>query len=295
NDLREEIRKAASDRFSQEMTELRDEARRLDENQGRLSEQLDNWSQRPPRGLRDTGERQQVRQGLDEQGKKLDQVMDRMRKTVEEAEETEPVLANELFDTVKKANEQTIPDALKDAGQLVDAGIPEEAAKSSRRAGRGIAQLREGVERAARSVIGDDTAALRRAQGELDDLAEQINREIARSSGREPPGQDAQQAGQRGQQGQEGQQGQPGEQRDQQQGQQAGGDSENPQGQPGQRGERGQGGLRGGNDAQAGAQRGQAGARGDAQRDRQGGTARGGSRERGGLDRLLDGLGGGPG
>ncbi len=109
-----------------------------------------------------------------------------MRNTVQEAEETEPLLAKELYDTVRKANEQKIPDALKVAEQLVDLGVTEEAAKASRHAGQGIDQLREGVERAAKSVLGDETAALRRAEGELEDLADQIDREIAQATGREP-------------------------------------------------------------------------------------------------------------
>src|SRR5207253_5118990 len=114
-----------------------------------------------------------------------DQVLDRMRKTTQEAEETEPLLAKGLYDTVKKANEQKIPDALKVAQQLVDVGVADEAAKAARHAGQGIEQLRQGVERAAESVLGDDTAALKRAQGELEDLADQVNREIAQATGRQ--------------------------------------------------------------------------------------------------------------
>ena len=108
--------------------------------------------------------------------------------TVQDAEETEPLLAKNLYDTVRKANEQKIPDALKAAEQLVDLGVAEDAAKASRHAGQGIEQLREGVERSARSVLGDETAALRRAQGELEDLADQVNREIAQATGQEPVG-----------------------------------------------------------------------------------------------------------
>jgi hypothetical protein len=185
NDVREELRKKASNRFSEEMTEMRGESRKLEENQTKLSQQLDEWGRNPQRGLRDSGARQQARAGLEEQEKKLDELLGRMRKTVEDAEETEPLLAKELFDTVRKANEKAIPDALQGAEQLVDAGVPEEAARSSRQAGEGMTQLREGVERAARSVLGDETEALRRAQGELDELADAINREIAQATGRD--------------------------------------------------------------------------------------------------------------
>ncbi len=288
NDLKEDLRKKASDRFTQEMTEMRKDARQLDEDQKRLSEQLDALNHRNQRNLRDSGERKGIQEGLGQQEKKLDKLVDRMRDTVQDAEEPEPLLAKELYDTVRKTTEQQVPDALKVAEQLVDAGVTEDAAKLSRKAGDGIEQLRQGVEKAARSVLGDETAALKRAQAELEDLANQVNREIARGNGRDEnePGRgardpqngqdnadeaqakdqqaragqdDAQQKRQgrptqRGQQGERNQQGE----RGQQQGQnpQAGEpNQEGQQGQPGQQGEQqGQQGQRGNQPGQRGQQ-----------------------------------------
>jgi hypothetical protein len=181
DNLREQLRKQSSNRFSDEMSQMRDQARRLEQDQTRLSEQLDAWNRQPQRVLRDNGERRQVRNGLEGQEKRLEELLNRMRDTVHEAEETEPLLARGLFDTVRRASQQKIPDALKAAEQLVDLGVADEAAQSSRRAGEGIGQLREGVERAARSVLGDETEGLRRASAELDDLADQVEREIARA------------------------------------------------------------------------------------------------------------------
>ena len=259
NDLREELRKGAANRFSQEMTEMRDQARHLDENQKKLSEQLEAAKDRPQTSLRDTGERKKVTQGLEQQQKSLDKLLDQMQNTVQDAEETEPLLAKNLYDTVRKANEQKIPDALKAAEQLAELGVSEDAAKASRHAGQGIEQMREGVERSARSVLGDEAAALRRAQGELEDLADQVDQEIAQATGQEPSprqGRNAQNDpnGQRNQQGQdpqrEGQQaadpfdgvrlgeGQPGDQEQQKQQGQQGGSERNRQGQRGQQQQR---------------------------------------------------------
>jgi hypothetical protein len=308
NELREDLRKRASNRFSEEMTEMRDQARRLDEDQSRLSEQLDKSKRQPEHSLRDSGERAQVRKGLDQQRKRLDQLLDRMRGTVQDAEETEPLLAKSLYDTVRKATEQKIPEALKVAEQLVEVGIDDDAVKASQHAGQGLKQLRENVERAAASVLGDETAALRRAQGEIEDLADQITREINQAQGRDPAAeqrassrpaaqqarnaqrdpnrpssksQDPQQEGQ--QEGQEGQQGQQGEQQKGQQGQQGQqGGRGNQQGQQGRQPQQGQGPLRGGNAPPQGDQAGVAGGRG------------GGGREAA-VDRMLEGVPNGPG
>ncbi len=289
NDLREQLRKSAANRFAEEMTGMREQARQLGKDQEKITQQLEAAEQEPQHSLRDSGERKQVRQGLDQQEKRLDQLLEQMRRTVPDAEETEPLLAKELYDTVRKATEQKIPDELKVAEQLVDLGVTEDAAKASRHIGQGLEQLKEGVERAARSVLGDETAALRRAQSELDDLADQVDREIAQATGREPanrqrpgsrqgtnpdrdPNQQRGQGQEQSQQDQQGQQGQPSQQGEQerranQQAQRQRGQ----QGQQGQRGEQqgqqgqqGQAGQRGEQQGQQG-QQGQAGQRGEQQ------------------------------
>jgi hypothetical protein len=185
NDLRDQVRKETSDRFSSEMTEMRKEARQLDENQKKVTDQLDAWNQNPRQTLRDTEERKGVRTGLEQQEAKLDKLLERMRQTVQEAEETEPLLAKSLFDTARKADDQKIPDTLKVTRRLLDAGITDDATKASQRAGQGIDELKKGVERAAERILGDETAALRRAQGEVDDLGDQVDREIAQATGRD--------------------------------------------------------------------------------------------------------------
>jgi hypothetical protein len=186
SELRDELRKGAANGFTEEMTDMRDRARRLNEDQEKLTQQLDAANGQSQHSLRDTGGRQQVRAGLEQQEKRLDELVEQMKRTVQDAEETEPLLAKGLYDTVRKATEDKIPDALKAAEQLVQLGVTDGAVKESRQAGRGIERLKEGVERAARSVLGDETAALRRAQGELEDLADQINREIAQATGSNP-------------------------------------------------------------------------------------------------------------
>ena len=57
-------------------------------------------------------------------------------------------------------------------------------------AGQGIRELREGVERAAASVLGDETEVLRRAHQTVDELARQLQDEMERSTGRRGTDQD---------------------------------------------------------------------------------------------------------
>ena len=242
--VRDDLRKKSSDRFAQDMTEMREQARKLDETQTQLADQLDAKDKQAQRALRDSDARQQALEGLKGQETQLDGLLDRMRDTVQQAEETEPLLAKQLYEAVNKANQQAIPEALKQAEQLAEVGINDEAAKSARQAGQGIGQLREGVEKAASSVLGDETAALKRAQSELEDLSKQVDRELARNdpanpSGQQPRGQGQPQPGEQASQqpGTEAGQ-QPGEQPGTEAGQQPG---QQPGRQRGQQGQQGQG------------------------------------------------------
>src|SRR5262249_13305464 len=106
NDLREELRKGASNPVSAEMNQMPDQARRLDVDQQALTKQLDAAKDAKQHSLRETGERKQLREGLAQQEQRLEQLSERMQRTVQDAEETEPLLAKELYDTVRKATER---------------------------------------------------------------------------------------------------------------------------------------------------------------------------------------------
>jgi Domain of unknown function (DUF4175) len=185
SELRDQFRQQAANRFSEEMTEMRRAARNLDEQQQRLSDELNNQRTQPGRLLRDTGARAEVAEGLGEQRQQLGELLEQMRQTIEEAEEPEPLLSKQLYDTVREAHQQRVENAIDVARRLVDVGIEREAGQAMRVADKGIGRLREGVERAAESVLGDETEALRRAQREVERLANELDREIGEAQGAE--------------------------------------------------------------------------------------------------------------
>lgn len=183
--LRDEFRQRTADRFTEEMQELRQAARNLDERQQQLSEQLDQLGENR-RSLRDSGAREELAAGMEEQQRELGSTLERMRQTVAEAEEPEPLLARELYDTTQEVEQQQTEQALDVARQLADAGALREAREGMQVADQGIRRLREGVEQAAESVLGDEAEALRRANEQLQNLGEQINREIQQGLQRAP-------------------------------------------------------------------------------------------------------------
>ncbi|MGH7137012.1 MAG: hypothetical protein ACREHD_14830, partial [Pirellulales bacterium] len=90
-----------------------------------------------------------------------------------------------LYYTARKIQEQNLDRALQAAELSVRRGLTDDAREQERLAGKGIGELRQGIERAAESVLGDDTEALRRAREELERLTEELGDEVARNTGEE--------------------------------------------------------------------------------------------------------------
>ena len=307
-EMRDDFRKQNSSQFAEDMRELRSQARDLAQQQediGQKLEALNDPTQR--KTLTDSDERKELASELDEQKKRMDELVQHATEVTQKAEPVEPLLSRQLYDTLRKAtqadarNLQETSDDLLTQGRLrqdverylresrrggktavevsanlLREGLSAEANNLEQRARSSINDLKAGVERAAESVLGDDTEALRLARAELDELSRQLDRELAqadRSRRREeadslsrtnpPPDvggyeQQANAQGKReGQQGEgqqqaqnQSQQGQ-GQQGESQQGGQGQGDQPGQQAQSGQRGEGGQ--------PQEGSQQGQGG------------------------------------
>jgi hypothetical protein len=182
NNLREEFRRNAANQFSEAMQNMREDARQLDRQQQELSQELQDLdsAQRPP-SLRDGGQRQEIVQDLAQQRERLNQLLEQMRRTVNEAEATEPLLSRQLYDAVRDTTQQKTDQALDVSRQLLERGFNNEARQAEAEARRGISRLREGVEQAATSVLGDETEALRRARNELDQLSRELEQELERN------------------------------------------------------------------------------------------------------------------
>jgi hypothetical protein len=208
-ELRNEFRRRTSGQFSEEMREMRDAARDMDRRQQELSKELKGEPQAEdlsqPKSLADDSKnREQTVQELADQRQRLAELQERMRRTIEESETTEPLLAERLYEAARGVQEQNLDRALQAAESSLRRGLIGDATQQEEAAGRGITQLREGIERAAESVLGDEAEALRRAREEVERLNRELNQEIARNqprsagdpqSANEPSQSDSQQPG----------------------------------------------------------------------------------------------------
>ena len=194
-ELREEFRRKTAGEFADVMQQMRDDARELAEREQEIADQLgsgDEPSERPT--LRDTADREDLADALEEQRTDLGRLLDQMRDVVEQSELSEPLLSRHLYEAMRDARVDHPEEALEVASQLLRRGFPEQGVEAEAQARRGIERLQAGVEKAADSVLGDETEALRRAQDELAQLTESIENELAEGD----PGQQPQPGSQPG-------------------------------------------------------------------------------------------------
>ena len=228
--LREEMRKQNSSQFAEDLREMRQEARDLAREQEKLSQQLESpGGPQQRKSLADSADRKELQEGLARQKERLNKFTERAQQVSEQAENAEPLLSRQLYDSVRKLSQEDAnavketkqellreglmtrdlldrlqKNAEREAGgktldlatDMLREGYMPQAGQAGRRARAATDELKRGVERAADSVLGDDAEQLKLAQSELDKLTEELTREIAQAQGPGQPGQSgARQAG----------------------------------------------------------------------------------------------------
>lgn len=189
-DLREEFRRRAANRFNQEMQEMRQQARELEQKEQKIAEQLNPQPAQPtdaPPKLRDeTPNGEPLAEEVAQQRQRLDDLQERMRRTIGEAEESEPILSQRLYEAVRDAQDRQIQQSMQQTERAVRQGLTQQAQQQEAAASEGVRRLRESVERAAEGVLGDETEGLRRAREELRDLSRDLNEEMRRNGAEVP-------------------------------------------------------------------------------------------------------------
>ena len=239
-EMKEDFRKQTSNQFADAMRSMRDEARDIAERQQQLSDEINKKNEE--KSLRATRDRDALQEGFEEQQERVENLNESMKDVIEQSEISEPLLANQLYDTIRETREFEVGRNLGLASDLMRRGFTPQASEVEQQARQGIEQLRDGIEKAAEGVLGNEVEALKRARRELDILQQELANELAQfdpqapqQNGQQQNGQPGQQSGQQGNPNQQGQQGnqRQGSQQGQAQGQRPG--EQDPQGQLGQR------------------------------------------------------------
>ncbi len=212
-ELKEEFRSQTSSQFDDAMRDLRDQARELNERQEELARQLtgdepatrqqreDANSSEVPRSeksgsgqqperqpsLRAVRDRQQLQKDTGEQRDRLNRVVEQTKQIIEQAEQTEPLLSNKLYDTLRELKDSKPDEALQATEILTSRGMWAQSQQAEQAARRGIEQLKTGIEQAADSVLGSEAESLRRARSQLQDATEKLASEVQNAAGEDRP------------------------------------------------------------------------------------------------------------
>lgn len=213
-EMRDQLRKQSSSEFSEEMRDLRAEARELAHREEELAKQLAALDDPKKKTLSDSADRKAALDQLTQQAARMTNLVGRATQLSQQAETAEPLVSRQLYDTVRKFSQdnansvkqlqedllhrgllsrglnermqelskQDGAKSLELTAEMLRQGLDSSAGQSERRARASIDTLRQGVEHATESVLGDDTAALQLAQQELDSLTRQLEREMTRAT-----------------------------------------------------------------------------------------------------------------
>ncbi|MFC5454847.1 hypothetical protein [Prosthecobacter fluviatilis] len=177
----EDFRQKTSKKFAEEMKQIRQQARDAAENQKKISEALENQKEAGSdieRNMQNAAQSRQVA-GQQEQVQKL---LNSMKQLSEQAEQSEPLLHRNLYDAVRKAQTSALEENLQEAQNQLRYGTQAEAKDAERKAANAVEELKKGVEKAAESVLGNESEALRVAKNELDKLIKEAQEQEAAGS-----------------------------------------------------------------------------------------------------------------
>lgn len=179
DDLQEDFQRESAAALGQRMQELRDQSEKLVDSQKEVQERFESLDQ-PTEGpgLRaEDNRREQTAQQLREQGEQLENLIDDIRQAVVESEESQPLLANQLYEAQSETQRAETSDELRLASELLTRGFDQQAQEATKSATQKIEELDQRLQRAANSILGDPTEALSRARDELQELSEQLDSE----------------------------------------------------------------------------------------------------------------------
>jgi hypothetical protein len=181
--MREELQRRTSSQFADEMRNMRDEARQLDERQSRIAQDMGQQMDARQKTLGGSEGERELADRVDQQKEDAKELLEQMKNVSDQAEASEPLLSRKLYDTLRKASTGEVDQALQATSELLRRNLLPQAQSIERRAGRRIGELRQGVEEAARSVLGDEAESLRLARQQIDDLIRQMNEGASSAQG----------------------------------------------------------------------------------------------------------------
>jgi hypothetical protein len=172
--MRDEFRRRTSSQFTDQMRQMREEAQQLDRRQQEIGQSIGQRVEERQKTLEGADANRELADRIDQQRQDLQRLTEQMKEVSGQAEAPEPLLSRTLYDTLRRASTENLDRSLDVTGELLKRDLLPQAQDLEQRAGAGIEQIRQGVEEAARGVLGDEADSLRLARQQLDELIDQV-------------------------------------------------------------------------------------------------------------------------
>lgn len=182
--MRDEFRRNTSGQFTEQMRDMREQAQQLDRRQNQIAEDIKQQIDSDRKSLTDSGVNRELADQTNQQKANVENLLEQMKDVSEQSETSEPLLSRKLYDTLRQTSSENLNRSLEVTSELLRRNFLPQAQEMEQRAGKGIEELRKGVEDAAESVLGDEAESLRLAREQLDELIRQVDEEAARAGGR---------------------------------------------------------------------------------------------------------------
>lgn len=184
--MQQAFRQQTSARFAEALRSLREEARQLTQREQELREKLQASDTSPKPSLRQSRDRSELENDFRQQQQALQSVLQQARQIVQDAETSEPLLSQQLYETLRGTRETKLEQALESVPQLLKHGFLPEAVRAEQQVQQGLERLQSGIEKAAEAVLGNEVEALKRAKAELAELSQQLQQEFERQQRQSP-------------------------------------------------------------------------------------------------------------
>lgn len=176
--LKEDFRQRTSSQFAEQMQQLRSDTRQLADQQEKIGQEVQDFARNRNPSLSDSEDRKETANALRQQREQLEKVLQQMRQISQESESSEPLLSEQLYDSLRQFNQSQVTEQLDASAEMLQRGFVHQSAQAEELARSEILKLQEQVETAANRVLGDEADALRFANRELENLSHELENEI---------------------------------------------------------------------------------------------------------------------
>ena len=212
-ETREKLREQSSEALQRDVESLVKQAEKLAQKQSQLERKLAEQSGVPAEGssekeqsqntniepreslLRSDSElnqepstQQQTLEAWRNQKQDYIELLEQIKETVQRAEGSEALLAEQLYETYREANQQPTQQRLERIPMMIERGMDQPAVEESKEVSKDLQGLKDKIQRSSQSVLGSEEESLKRALQEL----EQANRAIEQEFTQRTPNKESQ-------------------------------------------------------------------------------------------------------